>query len=495
MPTTLAGRREWIGLAVIALPCVVYAMDLTVLNLALPAISADLHPGSAQLLWIVDVYGFLVAGSLVTMGTLGDRIGRRRLLMFGAAGFAGASLVAAFATSAPMLIVARAVLGLAGGTLAPSTLSLIRVMFRDDRQRTFAIGVWVTSYSAGAAIGPLAGGALLEHAWWGSVFLLGVPVMALLLVVGPRLLPEYRDPAAGRLDMRSAALSLLAVLAVVFGLKRVASQGFTPDALAAVLAGAALGAAFARRQSRLAHPLIELRLFRIPAFSAALTTNLLGFFAVFGVSVFTAQYLQSVLGYAPLAAGLWMLPEALGFIASSMVVPGLAQRFRVATLIVGGLVVGAAGLAVLAQVDRDLAPLVIGSVVFSLGIGAVATLATDVTVGAAPPERAGAASAISETGSELGGALGIAVLGSLLTAVYRAGVPAGAPAAARDSVGGAVTAGDPALLDTAREAFTSALQVTAGAGAAVLLTAAAIAALLLRERPVRAPAAVAAAGC
>src|SRR6188474_2903990 len=189
-----AGRREWLGLAVIALPCVLYSMDLTVLELAVPRLSADLKPTAAQLLWILDIYGFLVAGSLITMGTLGDRIGRRRLLMIGAAAFGVASVIAAFSTSAEMLIATRALLGLAGATLAPSTLSLIRNMFLDQQQRTVAIGIWISSYSVGAAIGPLVGGILLEHFWWGSVFLIGVPVMVLLLVVGPMLLPEFRDP-------------------------------------------------------------------------------------------------------------------------------------------------------------------------------------------------------------------------------------------------------------------------------------------------------------
>jgi DHA2 family multidrug resistance protein-like MFS transporter len=207
------------------LPCLLYAMDLTVLNLAVPHLSKDLRPSSTELLWIVDIYGFMAAGSLVTMGTIGDRIGRRRLLLIGAAAFGATSLLAAWSASAAMLIAARAVLGVAGATVAPSTLSLIRTMFPDERQRTVAISVWITSFSVGGAIGPLLGGVLLEWFWWGSVFLLAVPVMAVLLVLGPLLLPEFRDPQAGRLDLISAALSMAAVLAVIFGLKQLARDG------------------------------------------------------------------------------------------------------------------------------------------------------------------------------------------------------------------------------------------------------------------------------
>src|SRR5688500_12620745 len=291
-----AGRREWIGLGVIAIACMLYVMDLTVLHLAIPAISTDLQPSSTQLLWIIDIYGFVVAGSLITMGTLGDRIGRRRLLMIGAAAFGAASVLAAFSTSAGMLIAARALLGVAGATLAPSTLALIFNMFGDPQQRKVAIGVWIASYSAGAAIGPLAGGALLELFWWGSVFLLGVPVMVLLLIAAPRLLPESRDPDAGRLDLGSAALSLAAVLAIIFGLKQLAEHGAGWPPAVAVLAGLVIGMAFVRRQRALADPLIDLGLFRNRAFSAALVTNLLGFLAAFGLFLFVSQYLQLVLG-------------------------------------------------------------------------------------------------------------------------------------------------------------------------------------------------------
>src|SRR5258706_726916 len=291
-----AGRREWIGLAVIALPCLLYSMDLTVLNLAVPSLSVDLKPTSAQLLWIVDIYGFMVAGSLITMGPLGARIGRRRLLLMGAAAFGVASVIAAFSSSAGMLIAARALLGIAGATLAPSTLSLIRNMFLDPRQRTVAIGIWVTSYSVGAAIGPLLGGILLQYFWWGSVFLIGVPVMLLLLMLGPVLLPEFRDPEAGRLDLVSAALSLAAVLSVIYGLKRIAEDGPAWLPVLSMAAGLALGVAFVRRQLTLADPLIDLRLFRSRAFSGALVIYTLGTFVAFGAFVFLAQDLQLVLG-------------------------------------------------------------------------------------------------------------------------------------------------------------------------------------------------------
>jgi MFS transporter, DHA2 family, multidrug resistance protein len=492
-----AGRREWIGLAVIALPCLLYSMDLTVLNLAVPSLSADLTPTSAQLLWIVDIYGFMVAGSLITMGTLGDRIGRRRLLMIGAAAFGVASVLAAFSTSARMLIATRALLGLAGATLAPSTLSLIRNMFLDSRQRTLAIGVWVSSYSVGAAIGPLVGGILLERFWWGSVFLIGVPVMVLLLVVGPILLPEFRDPEAGRVDLISAFLSLACVLAVIYGLKQIAQTGPGWPSALSIVGGIAVGVVFVRRQRRLADPLIDLRLFRLPAFSAALATYTLATFVAFGVFVFVAQYLQLVLGLSPLHAGLWTMPFAGAFIVGSMLTPVMVRGARPAFVMAGGLAIAAVGFGALTQVGQraGLTILVTGFVIYSLGLAPVFTLATDMIVGSAPPERAGAASAISETGSELGGALGIAILGSIGTAVYRgvmadavpAGIPPAAAAAARDTLGGAMAAAGrlPAqpgaeLLDAARGAFTQAMESTALISAAVVLATAIVTALLLR---------------
>jgi DHA2 family multidrug resistance protein-like MFS transporter len=495
--TVRAGRREWIGLAVLALPCLLYAMDLTVLNLAVPHLSADLRPSSAQLLWIVDIYGFLVAGSLVTMGTLGDRIGRRRLLLLGAAAFGICSLLAAYSRSAEMLIAARALLGVAGATLAPSTLSLIRNMFLDPKQRTAAIGVWISSFSVGGAIGPLAGGLLLEWFWWGSVFLLAVPVMALLLVVGPLLLPEFRDPDAGRLDLPSAALSLVSILAVIYGLKELAQDGPGWRPAVSMLVGLVLGVVFVRRQQTLPDPLLDLRLFRVRAFSAALTTNVLSFFVGFGTLLFIAQYLQLVLGLSPLEAGLWLLPSSCGFIVGSMLTPLLVRRLRPGLVMAGGLAVGAVGLGSFTQLHSvsGLAVLVVGSVVFSLALAPVDTLATDLSVGVAPPERAGAASAIAETSGELGGALGIALLGVVGTAIYRGqmadaalgGVPPDAATAARDTLGGAVAAAGQLpgqtgtmLLDAAREAFTRGLHFAFAISAAASIGVAILAAVLLQ---------------
>ena len=417
-----ATRREWIGLAVIALPCLLYSMDLTVLNLALPQLGADLEPGTVELLWIVDIYGFLVAGSLITMGTLGDRIGRRRLLMIGAAVFGAASVLAAFSTSAEMLIAARAALGVAGATVAPSTFSLIRNMFHDPRERTVAISVWIASYSAGAAIGPLLGGALLEFFWWSSVFLLAVPVMVLLLVLAPVLLPEYRDPHAGRLDLASAALSMAAVLAFIFGLKQAAQHGFSPLAALGIAGGALLAAVFVQRTRSLADPLIDLRLFRTPTFGASLAVYMLGTFVAFGAFVFMTQYLLLALEMAPLRAGLWTVPFALGFVLGSVLVPRLARRFRACDVMAVGLVVAALGYLLLTQVGASTGPglLVAGMVVQSLGLAPVFTLTNDLAMSATPPERAGAVSGILETASELGGALGIALFGSLATALYGA---------------------------------------------------------------------------
>ena len=495
-----ATRREWIGLAVLTLAALVYAMDLTVLNLAIPRISAELRPSSAQLLWILDIYGFLVAGLLITMGTLGDRIGRRKLLLLGAAGFALASLLAGFSTSADMLIASRAVMGIAGATIAPSTLSLIFTMFRDTKQRSTAIGFWIARYSAGGAIGPVLGGVLLEFFWWGSVFLIGVPVMGLLLILGPRSLPEYRDPNARRLDMRSAALSLLAILGVVYGLKQIAQDGISALPVLAILGGIFLGVLFVRRQLRIESPIIDVTLFRIRALSASLGTYLLGIFVVVGYFLFIGQYLQLVLGLSPLIAALWSLPSAIGFIVGSVTAPRYIHRFRPSVIMGAGLAIAAVGAVLLFGVttsgDGSLFLIVAASLVMSVALSPVITLATELIVGSAPPEQAGAATGISETSGELGGALGIAILGSIGTAVYRSEVadslPAGISAevadAARDTLGAAIAIAQTlpaevaaAVVAAAQTAFVDAIHfVAVVSGIGAILTAIAAAAALRR---------------
>ncbi len=493
-----ATRKAWIGLVVLALPCILYSMDLTVLYLAIPQISADLEPTAAQLLWMMDIYGFLVAGFLVTMGTLGDRIGRRRLLFIGGAAFGVASVLAAYADSAETLIAARALLGIAGATLAPSTLSLIRNMFLDDKQRTFAIGVWIARFSLGGAIAPLVGGVMLTWFWWGSVFLLAVPVMIVLLIVGPFLLPEFKDPNAGRLDIPSAVLSLLAVLGVIYGVKQAAEHGFGWAPVAWILAGVAVGAVFVARQRRLADPLIDLRLLRVPAFSTSLGAMALCIFTAFGAFLFMSQYLQLVLGLSPLIAGFWTAPTGLVMVAGSLLAPSFVRKLPPAHVLAGGFFVCTVGLVALTQVAAGGLPvMMVGVLLVCMGCAPIGALATDLVVSSAPPERAGAASAMSETGAELGGALGIAVLGSVAASLYRArmaaGLPAGVPAesaeAARATLGGAVAeaGGLPgplgeALIETARSAFVAGLSLAAGF-AAVIAFATAIVILIVLRKP------------
>lgn len=472
-----AGRREWIGLCVLGLACVLYAMDLTVLHLAVPQISEDLQPTSSQLLWIIDIYGFFVAGSLIIMGNLGDRIGRRRLLMIGGICFAVTSLLAAFSTSSEMLIISRALLGVAGATLAPSTLSLIRTMFRDENQRMVAIGVWISSFSVGAAIGPLVGGVLLEFFWWGSVFLLAIPIMMVLLILGPIVLPEFKDPKARRLDIISAALSLASILSMIYGIKQIAQNGLELQPFLFIVAGIAIGYVFLQRQKKIADPLIDLKLFKRRAFNISLVTFMFGVFLAFGVFLFISQYLQLVLELSPLEAGLWMLPWALAFVVGSQLTPRITRKINPGPIIAGGLVLAAIGFGLLTQIDEQ-TPfwlLITAFVLSSLGLAPVFTLATDLVVGSAPPERAGSASAMSETAAEMGGALGIAVLGSIGTAIYRNElidtipdtIPIDMRDAARETLGGAVHVSEQLsgnlgfmLLDVARQAFLHAMQIS-----------------------------------
>jgi DHA2 family multidrug resistance protein-like MFS transporter len=495
-----AGRKEWIGLGVLALPSLLLSLDISVLLLALPQLSADLGAGSIQQLWITDIYGFMIAGFLVTMGTLGDRIGRRKLLLIGAAAFGVASVVAAYSVNPEMLIVTRALLGIAGATVLPSTLALVSNMFRDPAQKGFAIAAVFSCFLAGGAFGPVVGGVLLEFFWWGSVFLLGVPVMALLLVLGPMLLPEYRDPEGGRLDLASVALSLVTILPVVYGLKELAKDGPAPLPLAALAIGVAFGAAFVSRQRRLADPLLDLSLFGDRSFSAALSINVCGGIVLGGIFLFVTQYLQLIEGLSPLRAGLWLVPATFAMIAGTMIAPAIAQRIRPAYVMAAGMAIAALGFLLLTRLggEGDLVVVVAGFTVGLFGLGLPGGVGINMIVGSAPPEKAGSASSMSETSQELGLSLGFATLGSLGVAVYRSrisdaipsGLPSRAAETARESLAGAVSVADalPAplgagLLGSAREAFTAGLTTAAGIGAVVFVALAVLAIATLRHVP------------
>ncbi|MFF0017319.1 MFS transporter [Streptomyces sp. NPDC005374] len=483
-----AGRREWTALGVLMLPLLLVSMDVSVLYFAIPAISADLEPSGTQQLWIFDIYAFVLAGLLMTMGSLGDRIGRRRLLMIGAVAFSAASLMAAYAHSAEMLIAARAVLGIGGATLMPSTMALIRTMFTDPGQRAKAIGIWSGMMTAGIALGSVMSGVLVEYFWWGSVFLVNLPAMVLLLVLAPVLLPESKDPVPGRFDWPSVPLSMAAVLPVVYGLKEIPSEGWNIRYVASISVGLLFAALFVHRQRTTASPMISPALFRGHGFAPAVVLNLISAFGMMGSAVFTTQYLQSVLGKSALEAALWALLPSVPIGMVAPVTTSLVQRgTNRAYVVTAGFVIAACGYGLLALAGTDSMWLVLTACgVLASGIVMVISQMTDLALGAAPAERAGSASSLLETGTEFGGALGMAVLGSIGTAVYRHDMPGSAPDAARETLGGALAAADrfPGLATTAREAFTHGMQGAAIAGA-VLLAGAAVLAATLRGVAVR----------
>ncbi|UUU30705.1 MFS transporter [Streptomyces sp. CA-210063] len=488
-PRGRAGRREWTALCVLMLPLLLVSMDVSVLYFAVPAISADLEPSGTQQLWIFDIYAFVLAGLLMTMGSLGDRVGRRRLLLIGAAAFGAASLVAAYANSAETLIAARAVLGIGGATLMPSTMALVRTMFTDPGQRATAIGIWSGVMTAGIALGSVLSGVLVEFFWWGSVFLVNLPAMALLLVLGPVLLPESRDPAPGRFDLLSIPLSMAAVLPVVYGLKEIPSEGWSVRYVMSVTVGLLFAALFVHRQRTAASPMLSPALFRGPGFTPALVLNLVAAFGMMGSAYFTTQYLQSVLGKSALEAALWgLLPSVLIGVAAPVTTQLVQRGVNRAYVVSAGFVTAAAGYALLAGAGPDSLWLVLaGCGVLAAGIVTVLSQMTDLALGTAPVERAGSASSLLETSQEFGGALGMALLGSIGTAVYHHEIPASAPAPARETLGGALAVADQlpgaageALATAARAAFTSGMQGAAVAGAVVLLGAAVPAVLTLR---------------
>ncbi|MDQ0579846.1 MFS transporter [Streptomyces rishiriensis] len=490
--TTGAVKRpdRWLALSVLVLAVLLVAVDATVLGLATPYISEDLEPSGTQLLWIGDVYSFVIAGLLVSMGSLGDRIGRKRILLMGATAFGLISVLNAYATTPETMIAARALLGVAGATLMPATLALIRNLFHDPRERSLAVGIWGATASAGTAVGPIVGGFLLEHFWWGSVFLINLPVMVVLVVVGIRTLPESRTPNPGPWDLPSVLLSLVGMIGVVYAVKEAATHGVTGIALGTGLLGAAALYGFVRRQLTLPAPLLDMRLFRNRGFGGAVLADLLTILGLSGLVFFLSQYLQLVQGRWPFEAGMAELPAAVGAVVAGLIAGRAARRFSVRAVVSGGLAAIGLALAALTTIDGSTGYPLLGAALLVVGVGAgfSFTVTADVILGSVPKEQAGAASAVSETAYELGAALGIAVLGSIVTGVYRGfAAPAGTPEGAHESLGGAVEAAghmSPStaekMLSSAREAFVDGLSVAVGVGAAVLLATAVAAWFLLK---------------
>jgi DHA2 family multidrug resistance protein-like MFS transporter len=491
------GWRGWAALVVLMLPVLLVSVDNTVLSFALPAIALDLEPSSAQQLWIIDAYPLVLAGLLVTMGTLGDRFGRRRMLLIGATGFAAVSALAAFAPSAELLIAARALMGVFGAMLMPSTLSLLRTIFTDRDQRRFAIAVWASMFSAGAALGPIVGGILLEHFGWGSVFLMAVPVLVPLLVLAPILVPESRDPKPGRIDPVSISLSMATLIPIVYGIKELAVHGFASVAPALFVVGVVFGWLFVRRQLRSATPMLDMRLFQNPTFSGALLVNLLSVVGLVGFLFFAAQHLQLVVGLSPMNAGFALVPGLAAMIASGLLVVPIAKRVAPRIVVPSALAFSVLGYALVAisTGPETLWLLIVAFVSLGIGIGAAETVSNELILASAPPAKAGAASAVSETAYELGAVLGTAVLGGILTALYRTnlvlpeGLPDAAARAATETLAGAVHAADgvggalgESLRVAAAHAFDAGVGVTALIGAGLVVFAAVIAAVSLGRR-------------
>ncbi|MFI2781679.1 MFS transporter [Streptomyces sp. ALB3] len=487
---------RWIALTVLVLAVLLVAVDATVLGLATPFLSEDLEPTGTQLLWIGDVYSFVIAGLLVSMGSLGDRIGRKKLLLTGATAFGAVSVLNAYASSPEMMILARALLGVAGATLMPSTLALIRNLFHDPRERSLAVGIWGAMAAAGAAVGPVVGGLLLEHFWWGSVFLINLPVMAVLVAVGIRMIPESKNPAPGPWDLLSVGLSLVGMIGVVYAIKELAAHGVSlPTALVAV--GGALALAwFVRRQLKLPAPLLDMRLFHHRGFSGAVLADLLTILGLSGIVFFLSQFLQLVQGRGPLEAGLAELPAAVGAVTAGLLAGRVARRYSVRSVVAVGLGAIGVSLAVVTVIHKETGYPLIGILLLVVGVGAgfAFTVTSDVILSSVPKEQAGSASAVSETAYELGAALGIALLGSIVTGVYKdfgtpGGIPVNAATAAHESLGGAVETAEhlPArqgeeLVAAAQEAFVNGLRVSAAVGAVVLLATAVAAWFLLRDQ-------------
>ncbi len=498
-PDSKGSRRDWVALTLLMFPVMLIALDNTALTFALPAIAKELGASGVQLLWIVDAYPLVLAALLVAMGNLGDRIGRRKLLMIGSSGFAVVSAGMAFAPTPEWLIAGRAGLGFFGAMLMPSTLSLIRNIFTDAGRRRLAIAIWAAGFSGGAALGPILGGWLVAEFWWGAVLLAAVPLLLPLLVAGRALIPESKDANPGKFDVISTVLSMLAMAPVVYGIKSAATEGFGWLPVVLVLVGCCMGWLFVRRQISTDSPLIDVGLFRNKVFSASIAANVLSYLSLNGFLFFFAQHLQLVEGRTPLEAGLAMVPALLAMIVAGLAVVPLVKLVRPGVVVAGGLALGAAGYLIAGAGDHSGGPvwLLTAMVILAVGVGSAETISNDLILGSVPAGKAGAASAISETGYEVGSLMGTAVLGSLLTASYQhnLALPAGLTQAdagrARETLAGALDVAnalpDPArhaLEAAARTAFESGVHVTSAIALALMTTAALLCAVKLRQVPV-----------
>lgn len=493
-----ATARTWIGLAVLVLPLLLITIDSTVLIMALPAISAELSPTGTEQLWMIDMYSLVLAGLLVAMSSVGERFGRRRNLLIGAVVFAAASVAGAFATEPWMLIGARALLGVGGAIMMPSTLSLARNMFLDRQQRRYAMAVWGAMAAVGAAAGPIVGGWVIETFSWHAAFLMNIPVMVLLLILGPLLLPESRNPELKRIDLVSVALSFAGLIGVVYGIKTLAGGKDIAIGIAAAVVGLLAIVQFVRRQLALPTPLLDVRLFTVRYFRGAVIADLLAIFAMVGALVALVQFLQLVLGLGPLQSSFWLLPQAFLAATAGFVGAALVQRVLPARVIAGGLLIAAAGFALTAFLSPDSSPLLVTASLslVSFGAGMALALSNDIIMSSVRPERAGQAAATSETAYEVGTTLGTAVLGSVLVTWYSSAVATGTDAlglatSVADRVASTLaeallvaTEVDPAtgqaITEAAQAAFTEAITVTGIAGAVVMVGAALWALVTLR---------------
>jgi DHA2 family multidrug resistance protein-like MFS transporter len=493
-----AGRKEWLGLGLLVLPSLLLFMMLTILFLAIPHIAVDLRPSSTQMLWIVDIYGFLMAGFLVAMGTLGDRVGRRLVFTAGSAVFAVVSLVAAYTADPGWMIFWRAVLGVAAAAVMPATLGLIFSMFLNPKQRGIAIGAWAASISVGVALGPLLSGVLIEVFNWRATFLVAVPVMAIVAIGAPFVLPEHKDGNAGKLDLFSVGLLLATLLPLIYGVKTLAKDDSGAVAVGAIAVGVAFGVWFVLRQLRSSAPLLDVRLFANRTVSGALSVYVLAALAMGGMYLMFTQYLQLVADLSPMQTGFAILPAALVLVGVSMFSPILARRVRPGYIIAGGFAVQVVGYLMLTQVDATtgLPLLLAGFIVLYPAVNPAMALTTGLVVGSVPPEKAGAASGLSTTANDLGLSLGVALIGSIGVAAYRndvtlpGGLPADVAASARESLDGAVSAaqGLPTevantVLEPARAAFTSGLNLGALIAAVIAAAGAVLAATRLKHVP------------